>query len=191
MDSLTSSPRLDDNRCHVESASCEDAGGTRSLCDTRNRNFPAMIRLHYSNRLEHLIAPLADSVAEHQRRSPLDPVTIVSPSRVIEQFVKYQLAESLGIAANLKFPFLRTWLAKIIEAADPKLKILDADQLQLVLFECLRSPAHRDDPELKPARDYIRAGSNTDTDVEIRTLILAGQLARIFREYSISRRAKI
>ena len=150
-----------------------------------------MIRLHYSNRLENLIAPLADSVAEHQRRSPLDPVTIVVPSRVIEQFVKYQLAESLGIAANLDFPFLRTWLAKILEAADPRLKILDADQLQFVIFECLRSPAHRDDPELKPARDYIRAGSNTDTDLELRTLMLAGQLARIFREYSISRRQMI
>src|SRR5579863_5232133 len=150
-----------------------------------------MIHLHYSNQLENLIAPLAESVAEHQRRDPLDPLTIVVPSRVVEQFVKYRLAESLGVAANLNFPFLRTWLAEILEKADRNIKILDSGQLQLILFECLRSSTHRDDPELKPARDYIQAGSSTDSDIELRTLTLAGELARIFREYSISRRQLI
>ena len=146
-----------------------------------------MIRPHYSNRLENLVAPLASAVAEHQRRQPLDPLSIVVPSRVVEQFVKYRLAESIGVAANLKFPFLRSYLAEIVTTADPKLKILDADDLQLVLFECLRNSAHRSDPALKPAVDYIQAGSKTDTDIELRTLTLAGQLARLFREYSISR----
>lgn len=150
-----------------------------------------MIRLHYSNRLENLIAPLAEAVAEHQRQNPLGPISIVVPSRVVEQFVKYRLAESIGIAANLKFPFLRSYLAEILKSADPRLKILDADQLQMVLFECLQNSSHSDDPELKPARDYIRAGSNTDSDLELRTLSLAGQLARLFREYSISRRQMI
>jgi len=107
-----------------------------------------MIRLHYSNRLENLVAPLASAVAEHQRRQPLDPLSIVVPSRVVEQFVKYRLAESIGVAANLKFPFLRSYLAEIVTTADPKLKILDADDLQLVLFECLRNSEHRSDPAL-------------------------------------------
>ena len=146
-----------------------------------------MIRLHYSNRLENLIAPLASSVAEHQRRQPLDPLSIIVPSRVVEQFVKYRLAESIGIAANLKFHFLRSYLAEIVTTADPSLKILEADELQLILFECLRNSTHRADPALKPADDYICAGSKTDTDRELRTLMLAGQLARLFREYSISR----
>src|SRR6267378_3568599 len=144
-----------------------------------------MIRLHYSNRLENLVAPLASAVAEHQRRQPLDPLSIVVPSRVVEQFVKYRLAESIGVAANLKFPFLRSYLAEILATADPKLKILDAGELQLILFECLRNSAHSGDPGLKPAHDYIRAGSKSETDLELRTLMLAGQLARLFREYSI------
>jgi exodeoxyribonuclease V gamma subunit len=147
-----------------------------------------MIHLHYSNRLECLIAPLAEAVADHQRRGPLAPVSIVVPNRVVEQFVRHRLAESLGIAANLKFPFLRTFLADLVESADPNLKVLDTDDLQLVIFECLRSAAHRDAPGLKPARDYIEAGSKTDADVELRTILLAAQLARLFREYSISRR---
>src|SRR5271165_908536 len=114
-----------------------------------------MIRLHYSNRLENLIAPLADAVAEHQRREPLEPVSIVVPNRVVEQFVRYRLAESIGVAANLKFPFLRSYLAELLKSTATNLKVLEADELQLVIFECLRSPSHRDDPGLEPARDYI------------------------------------
>ncbi len=66
-------------------------------------------------------------------------------------------------------------------------EILDVDELQLVLFECLRT--NRDDPNLKPARDYIEAGSKSDADLELRTFLLAVQLARLFREYSISQAA--
>ena len=61
----------------------------------------------------------------------------------------------------------------------------------LVLFECLRSPSHREDADLKPARDYILGGSKTDSNVDLRSLLLAAQLARLFREYSISRRHMI
>ena len=150
-----------------------------------------MIRLHYSNRLENLIAPLAKAVAEHQRRDPLERVSIVVPNRVVEQFVRHRLAESIGVAANLNFPFLRRHLAELLQSTDKNLRIMEADELQLVLFECLRSTNHRDDSELKPTRDYIHGGSKTDADVELRTLLLAAQLARLFREYSISRRRMV
>jgi exodeoxyribonuclease V gamma subunit len=150
-----------------------------------------MIRLHYSNRLENLIAPLAEAVADHQRRGPLERISIVVPNRVVEQFVRHRLAESIGVAANLEFPFLRSYLARVLQSTDKNLKILEADELQLVLFECLRSPSHSEDADLKPAHDYIHGGSKTDADVELRTLLLAAQLARLFREYSISRRRMI
>jgi exodeoxyribonuclease V gamma subunit len=150
-----------------------------------------MIRLHYSNHLENLIAPLANAVASHHSREPLEAVSIVVPNRIVEQLVRYRLAESNGIAANLKFPFLRNYLAELLQSTDPSLRILEAEELQLVLFECLRSSLHRDVSDLKPARDYIEAGSKTDADLELRTILLAAQLARLFREYSISRRRMI
>ncbi|MGH7925840.1 MAG: exodeoxyribonuclease V subunit gamma [Candidatus Binatus sp.] len=150
-----------------------------------------MIRLYYSNRLENLIAPLAQAVAAHQRREPLEPVSIVVPNRVVEQYVRYRVAEAIGVAANLKFPFLRNYLAEILHSSDKSLWILDADELQLLIFECLRSQSGRDASSLKPALDYIRAGSKTDADIEVRTMLLAAQLARLFREYSISRRRMI
>ena len=150
-----------------------------------------MIRLHYSNRLENLIAPLADAVAAHQRREPLEAVSIVVPNRIVEQFVRYRLAESNGVAANLKFPFLRNYLAELVQSTDHNLRILEAEELQLLLFELLRSTRHRDDSNLKPVHDYIEASSRTDADLELRTMLLAAELARLFREYSISRRRMI
>ncbi len=145
-----------------------------------------MIRLHYGNRLENLVAPLADAIASQQRARPLEPATIIVPSRVIEHFLKHRVAERIGVAANLDFPFLRRFLAKVIETADANLRILDVEELELVLFESLRAAMGHD--ELRAPRIYIENGQPTDAEKEIRTLRLARQLARLFREYSIARR---
>ncbi len=145
-----------------------------------------MIHLHYANRLENLVAPLADMIALQQRAHPLDRATIVTPSRVIEDFLKHRVAERIGVAANLDFPFLRRFLARVVEAAEPKLHILDVEELELVLFESLRTAMHHD--ELRAPRGYIENGRPTAAEKEVRTFRLARQLARLFREYSIARR---
>ncbi len=150
-----------------------------------------MIRLHYANRLENLVAPLADVVADRQQRRPLDRLQVIVPNRVVEQFVKLRLCEQIGVAANLEFPFLRRYLATVVQEADPTLKILEAEELQLVLFECLRRSIDSGAQELRPVRHYAEAGSKTQTDVELRLFGLAGRTARLFREYSITRRAML
>src|ERR1700688_1358349 len=98
-----------------------------------------MIRLHYANRLEDLIPPLADAISHQQRAQPLEHVSIVVPNRVVEHFLQHRVSEIIGIAANLEFPFLRRFLARVVEAGDPELRILDVEELELVLFESLRS----------------------------------------------------
>jgi exodeoxyribonuclease V gamma subunit len=146
-----------------------------------------MIRLYYSNHLDALIAPLADAVARAQRSDPLVPVQIVVPNRVVEQFIKRRVAEEVGIAANLRFPFLRAFLRRAVEAAEPDIHVVEADQLQAVIFEALRQAKARQEPKLKPATDYIAARAGTLGDSETRTMQLAGRIAALLREYSISR----
>jgi exodeoxyribonuclease V gamma subunit len=145
-----------------------------------------MISLHYANRLESLIAPLADAIAAQQRARPLERITIVVPSRVIEHFLKHRVSEAIGIAANLEFPFLRRFLAGVLKAADPKLCILDVEELELVLFESLRAALHDNSRDFDAPRSYVEMGEVTEK--ELRTFRLARQLARLFREYSITRR---
>ncbi len=146
-----------------------------------------MIRLHYSNRLENLIAPLADAIAAAQRERPLDRVTIVVPSRVIENFVRHRVSETIGIAANLDFPFLRRFLAGVLEKADPRLRILDVQELELVLFESLRVAMRERSREWSVPIAYIEQGEPAEKEKERRTFHLARQLALLFREYSIAR----
>ncbi len=150
-----------------------------------------MIRLHYSNRMENLVAPLAEAVAAQQRLRPLERIHIVVPNRVVEEFVKLRLAEKIGVAANLEFPFLRRYLARVVQAANPGLGILEFEELQVLLFESLRRAIAGGAAEIRAVRDYAETAADRGrgtADTELRLFQLAGQTARLFREYSITRR---
>jgi len=151
-----------------------------------------MLQLHYANYFENLLGPLAQAVELHQRRDPLATLPIIVPSRAVEQFAKYGIAERLGVAANLAFPFLRRYLAGIAEQADPSIRVLEVPQLQVALFECLRSEAHRDDDALRAVREYLAAANPANDALgELRLFELAGRVAHLFQEYSISRSAML
>ena len=147
-----------------------------------------MIHLHYANRLENLIEPLAGVIAEQQRADPLERVTIVVPNRVQEQFVKHRVAEAIGIAANLDLPFLRNFLGDSVRAANPTLRILDLEELELVLFQSLRTALRSQSREFDAPRRYVETAQATPEEREFRTVRLARQMAWLFREYSIARR---
>ena len=85
-----------------------------------------MLHLTYSNRLEVLAAPLAARIAAAQDHDPLTPIHLVVPNRAVEQFVRFRVAEQLGVAANLRFSLLRRFLADLCTGADRQVRILDA-----------------------------------------------------------------
>jgi exodeoxyribonuclease V gamma subunit len=146
-----------------------------------------MMFLHYSNRLENLIDPLAKAVARRQAGDPIAPISIVVPNRAVEQFIKYRLAERLGVAANLNFPFLRAFLAQMIESADPNIRVLEADAMRTLLFERLRPGAAATSATLAPVDAYLEGEAADDARRDLRLFRLADQLARLMREYSITR----
>ena len=147
-----------------------------------------MLRLHYSNRLEELVPPLADEIEQAQRRDPLARVTIVVPNRAIEEFLKLRVAERLGVAANLGFPFLRSYLARVLAQAEPDLRVLEAEELELAIFECLRRQLAGRASSFEPVRRYL-ADFDDSGERELRLFELGVRVARLFREYSISRPA--
>jgi len=150
-----------------------------------------MIRLHYANRLEGLVPPLAAAIAARQRIRPLERVTIVVPSRVLEHYLKHRLSEAIGIAANLDFPFLRRFLAQAVEKAEPTIRILDVEELELVLFGKLRALIRSGTSGFEAVRNYIEVEQSTEAEREVRAFRLAARLARLFREYSISRQSML
>lgn len=147
-----------------------------------------MIFLHYSNQLESLIAPLADAVDAHQRRSPLAPFSTIVPNRAIEEFVKLRLSARLGVAANLRFPFLRRFLRELVGRASAEtIAVLESAELRIVLFECMRAMRGGGEAAIPAITAYARAGSAEQSDEELRLFQLAATLADLFREYSVSR----
>ena len=66
--------------------------------------------LHYSNRLDRLIVPLAQ---ELDKRNPFDTVEIVVPNFSLEKWISLKLAQYQGIAANLSFITLELSLIHI------------------------------------------------------------------------------
>ncbi len=149
-----------------------------------------MLRLHYSNRLEELLPALADELESSQRRDPLSRVTIVVPNRAVEEFLKLRLAERIGVAANLDFPFLRSYLARLLADAEPNLRVLDADELELAVFECLKREPAGQNRAFAPVLRYLE-GVRNGPERELRLFQLCGRVARLYREYSILRPAML
>ena len=155
-----------------------------------------MIHLHYSNRLEELIAPIGALVHEDQVRDPLEPVTIIVPGRAIEEFLKLRLADREGVAANFRFPFLRGYLADIAEraalsASAPAAKVLDASGLQIAIFEYLRQALNAHETDLEPLHRYLSTADGDPGERAVRLFQLSARVAWLIREYSTSRRAML
>lgn len=156
-----------------------------------------MIQLHYSNRLEELIAPIGALVHEDQLRDPLEPVTIVVPGRAVEEYLKLRFSDREGVAANFRFPFLRGFLADIVQRASgspsrPGLKVLDAAGLQIAVFEYLREAlSGAPERDLDALQPYLDAAHGDPRQRVLRMFQLSARVAWLIREYSTSRRTML
>ena len=78
-----------------------------------------MLHVCYSNRFEVLCAPLVARIREAQERDPLTPVEIIVPNPTIEQFIRFEIAQTLGVVSNLHVRLLNRFLKQCIESVGP------------------------------------------------------------------------
>ena len=146
-----------------------------------------MPRLHYSNHLESLIAPLAQ---ELEKRDPFDSADIVVPNFSLKMWISLKLAQISGISANLRFITLEK---AINEGLKTKLSgrhydLLKPETIQCLLLEVLREKLESSDPLWLPVQSYLSTQTKTRPEArEQRIYQLAGRLARLFQEYEFSR----
>src|SRR5690606_34582496 len=146
-----------------------------------------VLHLTYSNRFEALVDALADDLAAARDGGALDlftPATVIVPGGVVAAAVRLGVARRSGIAAHIRFPFLEGFLASLVERARPGWRVLHRRLLQSLLLSLLSDPARLAGDELAPVRDY--AGGD-GAGGEVRRAQLAGELAGLFLEYSLSR----
>src|SRR4051812_19827891 len=77
-----------------------------------------MLTIHSSNRLERL----ADALAAEMKRAPLPPMTpevVVVQSLGARRWLSFALAERLGVAMNVAFPFPAALVEQAFHALVP------------------------------------------------------------------------
>ncbi len=78
-----------------------------------------MLIVHHGNRLERLAGRLADVIRE-PAGAPLEPEVVLVQNAGMARWISLRLAESLGVCANLRFPFPAAFLWDVFRTVIPE-----------------------------------------------------------------------
>ncbi|MFW6253817.1 MAG: exodeoxyribonuclease V subunit gamma [Chitinivibrionales bacterium] len=140
------------------------------------------MQLYTSNRLEVLIDQLAKSISSTLSR-PMQPETVVVESRGMQRYIALSLSRTLGICANIDFPFPNALIASIFDAFFPGLperSPVDRDILTWRLFDRICNLP--DEPLFDPIKSYIHEDSS-----QIKQFQLSRRIADTFDQYAVFR----
>ncbi|MBI3723258.1 exodeoxyribonuclease V subunit gamma [bacterium] len=146
-----------------------------------------MLEVQLSNSLEALAGILAERLRS-SGKGIFEATTIVVPNATVRTYAQLEIARRLGIAANLDFVFLQSFFAGLVPDAEREgFGILDRDVLRSLLLGLLADEALLAKPVLGPVRDYLFAAGTDPDVVDRRRFQLAGQIARLFDDYALTR----
>jgi exodeoxyribonuclease V gamma subunit len=149
-----------------------------------------VLRLTYSNSFEELCAALCEDLAAARRKSRVDvftPARILVPNHHVTAYLKLAVAQRMGIAANLGFQFMSSFIADCVPAGRRDLRVLDIPHIHGLLLSALGDPDLLASDDLAPVRAYLH-GAGTERDaVDLRRFQLAEKLATLFSDYRLSR----
>lgn len=147
------------------------------------------LQVHTSNRVEALVDALA-TLFEEAPASPFQHDTVVVHSRGFERWIGMELAQRLGICANLWFPFpdeLVARCAHVVLGESVDLEVWTARRLTWALLDAL--DAELDADALAPIRAYFDAGHPVARGR--RRWQLAQASASLFERYALYRPALV
>ncbi len=135
------------------------------------------LHLHSGNRLELLADALAD-VIRAPLSSPLRDEIVLVQSLGMARWLKLELADRLGVAAGLRFPFPRALALELFRAAgvdtDPQ-PSFDPQTLTWRIFSLL--PGLAEQPAFESVARYLAGGDGR------KRFQLAAKLAAVFDQY--------
>lgn len=140
-----------------------------------------MLHLIHGNRFEQLLGRLVESLFTHPA-PPLQREIIVVPSLGVARWLQYQIANAIGVCAQVEFPYPAQFIwqsfAQLLEGVQER-SPFDAELMALRLYSRLgKLPAHAD---YAPLQQYLaRTGERGRLD-------LAQQLAHCYDQYLVYR----
>ncbi|MES9992741.1 MAG: exodeoxyribonuclease V subunit gamma [Candidatus Thiodiazotropha sp.] len=140
-----------------------------------------MLRLYQSNRLETLAERLAALFVE-PLAEPLRQEQIVVQHPGMARWLSLQLANHLGICANLNFPLPAAFIWGLFHDLLPAVPVCDRFQPKRLAWRIYRLLQDLDEGGVQPPlRDYLLGAD------EVKRLQLAQQLATVFDRYLLFR----
>ncbi len=143
--------------------------------------------LYHGNDLELLAGLLAGQLARPVAGRPLlEPDTVLIPQPAMRRWLQKTLAETHGIAANLRFLAPGEFVAEALDANVPgagDAVVGDAETLRWRLWSVLTAPGLLDDPVFAPLRPLLAGDAPA-----LAAWTLSAELAAAFEKYQAWRR---
>jgi len=145
-----------------------------------------MISIYKSHNLHHLAGQLADRLEESKNVDPFKPQQIIVPNLDTSRWLKLELAERMGVAANFDFILPAEWQYRQIRELYPDLPRQlpsDPDSMRWTIFGVLMDDQLRK-AFPKPNR-YINSQSSEMKDQA--AMQLARQISSVYDQYLMYR----
>lgn len=142
-----------------------------------------MLKIFSGNRLERLVDDLITNM-DNQKIDVFEPRIVIVQSKGMERWLNLRIAEKLGIAANIEFPFPKKFMRDVLKDGPDDRGLFEPEVMTWMLYREL-DENHLKDDIFKPLIDYIESRQdrkNRAPDL-IKRFQLAGQLAGIFDNY--------
>ncbi|KOY61502.1 exonuclease V subunit gamma [Photorhabdus heterorhabditis] len=142
-----------------------------------------MFKVYHSNQLDLLKELIAIFIGDNPLPDPFEQEVILVQSPGMSQWLQIQLAERIGISANISFPLPATFIwdmfTKVLPDI-PKESAFSKDAMTWKLMALL--------PQLLPEAEFVALRHYLDQDVDKRKIHqLAGRIADLFDQYLVYR----
>jgi exodeoxyribonuclease V gamma subunit len=147
-----------------------------------------MFRLYHSNDLDVLKELLV-----HQMRQgdsdPFIPEQILVQSQGMAHWLKLQIAESLGIAANIEFPLPSSFVWKVYNSVKPDLPERSHFEKESMTWKLMKLlPSLLDEELFAPVAHYLRSDQSINSALDQQKVYaLAEKIADTFDQYLVYR----
>ena len=149
-----------------------------------------MLYLYQSNKVERLLAQLVALLLE-QDVAPLDHETIVVENPGLAHWLKMQLANSLGIAANLEFPMPSRFFWQVQRQLMPDLaqeSVFNKDSLTWLVVEALQDKTLMEQDGFQLLQNYLRSNDDdSKAEAALKQYRLASTIADLYDQYLVYR----
>lgn len=153
-----------------------------------------MLELVYGSRFSDLTDAFIERREATRGAGPLafaDPTRVIVPTVEMGKFLELELARRRGSAAQFSYESIQAAFDRLLldeDDVERTQQLLRRRDLQVLLLELLSTEAldaHAESGAFDPVRRYLEAPSSEQRDT--RRHQLAGQIAALFEEYSMSR----